>query len=201
MQDCIGCPPPAVDKAIVDSIIQFCKDTHYFKKTFEEEVEAADIDAADNDAVTIDLSAFTDLRAEDFLTLKIDNATYYPYHLDMEPVDEIWDYVESNVKYFNYPDITHVKLYPVQTCTIFLQMTFLPIDTITTIDDRIYHDHRQAIQDHARFLLMSQKGKTWSNGDHAIFHSNEYQRHMGRAKIQGLMGKAFGSLQVKRSLF
>lgn len=202
--DVIGCPVMVVDRAINDAIIQLCKDAHLFKKAFEHSVDASeDVDTTDNDAIEIDLSSYVSvtLRPYTVLELKIDGVPWNATFMEIEnDVEDISMYQPGNTKLFNFPDTGTIKLYPMDTTddvTVWLKMAWLPLRTMTTIDDFIFNDYNQAVAAYAKWLLMRQPGKAWSNLELADYHLSEYSRKAEEAKIEILQGKNFGDMRVK----
>ena len=72
---------------------------------------------------------------------------------------------------------------------------------MTTVDDIVYNDHRQAVEAYAKWLLMRQPKKQWTDLVLADYHLSEYSRKMEEGKIEILQGKSFGSLRPKSMRF
>ncbi len=204
----MGCPRHIVTNAIVDSVIQVSKDAILFKKAFEHEVDAdVDVDETDNDSITIDLSDYVSetLRPYNVLELKIDGTPWDTSEFYLESdVDDIGLYEIQGTKFFNFPDTGSIKFFPFDTTddvTLFLNMSWLPLRTMTTVDDSIYDDHRQAVEAYSKYLLMRQPNKAWTNLRLAEFHMDIYRSEMGEGKIRQMMGKTFGSMRVKAMRF
>lgn len=205
LPDVTGCPPFVINAAVVDAIIQLCKDATLFKKAFEHSVDAsADVDTGDNDSITINLADYVteDLRPWDVLKFEIDGEPYDTSLLELENnVDDITIYQLAKTKFFNFPDIESIKFFPMDTVLdvlIFLELSWLPLKTMTTVDDTIYNNHLESVQSYARWLLMKQPKKTWTDLPLAEYHLSQYSRTMEAEKIQKLMGRTFGTLQPKR---
>jgi len=208
LSEVIGCPPLIVDQAVVDAIIQLCRDASLFVKSFEHDVDAsADVDTTDNDSITIDLSTYVSdtLRPITVKELKIDGAKWETTEKELEnDVADISLYGITSTKFFNFPTIGTIKIYPMDTTddvAVYLDMVWVPLRTMTSIDDFIFDNHREAVEARAKWNLMNQPEKKWTNIDLAMLKLSEYSRKMEEAKIAKLMGYTFGSMRVKQMRF
>lgn len=208
LTDVIGCPPFIVDQAVIDAIIQVSKDAVLFQQSFEHEVDAsADVDTADNDAITITLTDYIDasLRPTTVQMLKIDGNDWGTSFLELlNDVDVLSTYQISDTKFYNFPLTTTIKIFPMDTTNdvlVFLDLALVPLRTMTTVDDRIYNDHRVAVEEYAKHLLMMQPKKEWSDSNLAEYHLAKYSRHMEEGRINRLHGFTFGSLRPKSQRF
>ncbi len=204
----IGCPPFIVDQAVVDAIIQLCKDINLFQRAFGHSVDAsADVDTDDNNSIEIDLSDYvTDtLRPHLVKELKIDGADWATSYLTLGAFDEDFSLPEIvGTKYFNYPDIGTFKMFPmdpVKDVFVYLKFIWIPLETMTTVDDIVYNDHRRAVEHYAKWYLMSQPKKTWTDLALADYYLSKYSEKMEEGKIEILQGKTFGSLRPKSMRF
>jgi len=204
----IGCPIPAVDAAVVGAVIQLCKDIALFQNTFEHSVDAsADVDTSDNDSIEIDLSDYVSdtLRPHIIKELQIDSVPFSISYLDLDnDVDDISTYEIVNTKFFNYPDVGTLKLFPMDTTDdvlVYLKIIWIPLRTMETVDDRIYNDYNQAVEAYAKWFLLSQPRKTWTDIALADYNLSIYSRKMEEAKIDILHGKSFGSMRPKKMRF
>ena len=202
--DVIGCPINIVDQAIRDAIVQVCKDVNLIQKSFEHEVDAdGDVDATDNDSIEIDLSDYVSetLRPYSIQELKIDGSIWSTLYKEFEnDVDDLDLYSVSNTKFFNFPDVGTLKLFPMdltEDVKVFLDIHWIPLRTMTTIDDVVYNDHRKAVEEWAKYILMEMKGEKWYDKDEAERKLRNYSREMENGKIHRLYGYTKGSLRVK----
>jgi len=303
LPDVPGCPPPIVAQAVVDSIIQLCKDASLFKKSFEHWIDAPnDVDTTDNDSITITLTDYVTAtyRPHTVYELKIDGNQWNTHHYELEnQVNDLTLYQIEDTKFFNFPSTTTMKLFPIEddatvegvsfdfvdgdvivaadtiteathgldtglpiqlsttgtlpsgltaattyyvirvdantislattyanavagtaiditaaagggthtltsrrTNLLYLELVFLPLRSMTDVDDVIYDDHRIAVEEHAKWLLMRQPEKAWSNPKLADYHYGEYAAKMEEAKIRKLQGFTYGSMRPRsRKLF
>jgi len=208
LSEVIGCPPFIVDQAVVDSIIQLCNDASLFAKSFEHSVDAsADVDTTDNDSITITLADYVSstLRPIRVKELKIDGSIWETTEKHLEnDVEDLGLYELTNTKFFNFPATTTIKIYPMETTddvTVYLDMLWVPLRSMTTIDDFVFDDYREAVEARAKWYLMNQPQKKWTDFNLAAAKLAEYSRKMEEAKINKLMGKTLGSLRPKSMRF
>ena len=188
-----SCPGPLIDQAVVDAIIQFFKDTYIFKRNFEVAITSGDVDTADNNAVTIDLSLisgnpYANKRPLDIVSpFRIDNAPFKIEKAEMDTQITNLDHIRYGTKrFFNFPSTTEIKIFPleVQDADIFLEVVFAPIITITDIDDFIFNEHHKAIEAHTKYELMRQKNKPWTDQQESVVQWGIYSKEMGEARIR-----------------
>ncbi len=204
LTDVIGCPPFIVDQAVVNAVITLSKDAIVFQKAFEHSVDAdVDVDTSDNDSITIDLTSYisSTLRPYTLIELQIDGAPWLVQELELEnDVQDLTNYQIMDTKFFNFPSTTEIKLYPFDTVNdvlVYLKLAFLPIKPMTTVDDVLFNNHQRAIEAHAKWFLLKQPKKAWTDPVLAEYYLSEYSREMEEGKIHRLQGYAFGSLRPK----
>lgn len=200
-----GYPIALINLKVVDAIIQFSKDTHIFIYNFDYAITANDVDTSDNDSVTLDLSSisgnpYQNKRPLDISEFRIDAA---PFKVERERLSTHLTYLDnirfSSVRYFDFPSHTEIKICPLEevAATLFLEVIFVPVKGITTIDDEIFEDHNQAIEAYTKYLIMDQKNKPWSNHAQALTEWEKYSEQMGRAKIDEVQKRTKRSLMVQ----
>ena len=84
-----------------------------------------------------------------------------------------------------------------QDATLYLQLAFKPIIGISTIDDFLFEDHHEAIEAYAKWVLMSQSGKKWSNLKQALYEGDRYTEKTGMARIEITQGKTQKSITMR----
>jgi len=198
--DVIGCPRVLIDKAILDATIRFCEETHVIEKGFEHNVVTADITAADNDSVNVNIATYvTDGRPIVLTEFKIDGASYTPQELKL--VNDLSDISEIAVQgavFFNFPDTTHVKFYDIEAKDqrFYIKAVYVPLPTATTVDDDFYYRYHKAIEAGARAELMEMPNKDWSNPAMAIYYKGKYTDGVADAKIKKDKGMIKASNRV-----
>jgi len=200
-----GCPMSVINQAVVDAIIQFCEDTHRFRFGFEYDILSTDVDETDNNAVTIDLSTvsgnpYSSMRPYSFDLFKIDGATFPTERYELSTdITDLSNIRYGSMRYFSFPSQTTVKIWPleVQDATLYIALIFKPIIGISTIDDFIFYDYHEAIEALAKYNLMRQKGKKWSDIKQSMTELGEYNEKVGLARIGINLGKTNRSQVVE----
>ena len=205
-----GCPIPMIDTYVLNSIRKMCEDTYAYTKAFE----AADqnyalIDATDNDSFEIDLSAyFSDVDPVAPLMLQIDGADYGLSELVLENDNTNLSSIEiSSVKFFNFPDLTTIKLFPFTgqsvNFDIFLRLAVKPTRGELSVEDKFYNndDWYEGIIHLAASMLQMIPGRPWSNEPHGALNKSIYSHHMGRVKIDAAVGGTAGSFAIQGGYF
>lgn len=187
--DVIGCPRPVVDNAVIDAIIKFCEETHIIEQAFEHDVLEADITAADNDSVNVDLvndgGVSATLRPVVVTEFRIDGVPWETSYLELlNDLDDLNELYIASTKYFNYPDRTHIKFLGIEAKDqrFYIKQAYAPLTTITTMDDYIYDRYHKAIEARAKWELMSMPEKDWSNGELALYNMGLYKDGIAEAK-------------------
>jgi len=205
--DVIGCPKQVVDNAVIDAIIKFCEDTHVMEKAFEHDVVTADIIAADNDSVNVNMETYLavapatmTVRALVVTEFRIDGSLWETSYIDLEnAMGDIADISVVGTKFFTYPDMTHIKFYDItaQDQRFYIKQAYAPLPSITTVDDDFYYRWHKGIEAQAKWELMSMPKKDWSNAALAIYNLNQYNGWVASAKIKKDQGYTKGSMRVK----
>lgn len=203
--DVIGCPRAVVDTVVVDTIIRFCEDTYIIEKAFEHDVVAADITAADNDSVNVNIATYvTNIRPLVVTEFKIDGATWETSEIQLlNDLDDISEISVEGTKFFCYPDRTHIKFYDIEAVDqrFYIKQAFAPVTSITTIDDFIYDRWHEAIEAGAKGKLMAMPKKDWTDPVMASYNLSLYTDGVARAKITSGQGYTKGSKRPKSMRF
>lgn len=203
--DVMGCPRTLIDSIVVDTLIKFCEETQILEKGFEHDVLSTDIVAADNDSVNVDLSTlFTNLRPVQLTEFKIDGAAWDAQEIKiMNDIDDLDEIAIQGTKFFTYPDRTHIKFYGIDAVAqrFWIKQIYVPLDTITTIDDFIYDDYHKAIEAGAKAELMAMPKKDWSNPAMVGYYRGLYTDGVVAAKIRQSKGQTRRSTAVKSTRF
>ncbi len=209
--DVIGCPKQVVDAAVVDVIIRFHEDTHVMERAFEHDVLAADIVTADNDSVNVNMETYfavapatMTIRPVILTEFKIDGGFRNVQYVDLANVmDDISEIVINGAIPYTYPDRTHIKFYNLDAVVqrFYIKQVYVPLTSITTIDDDIYDDHHETIEAWAKWKLMSMPKKDWTDGPTAIYNLGLYNDGMARGKIKKDQGFVKGNTRPRSMRF
>ena len=203
--DVMGCPNVLIDEAVLRTLIKFCEETHIIEKAFEHDVVTADIVAADNDSVSVNLATYiTDGRPILLTEFRIDGVPWDAQEIkllnDQDDLDEI---SIQGTKFFTWPDTTHIKFYGIEAedQRFYIKQIYVPLDTATTIDDDIYYRFRDTIEAGARATLMDMPKKDWTDPVTAGRNWSKYNDGVAMAKIKKDKGMTRRSTSVKSLRF
>jgi len=203
--DVIGCPRVLIDEIVLKILVKFCEETHIIEKAFEHDVVTADIVAADNDSVSVNLATYiTDGRPILLTEFRIDGVPWDAQEIkllnDQDDLDEI---SISGTKFFTWPDTTHIKFYGIEAedQRFFIKQIYVPLDTATTIDDDIYYRFRDTIEAGARATLMDMPKKDWTDPVTAGRNWSKYNDGVAMARIKKDHGMTRRSQSVKSMRF
>jgi hypothetical protein len=202
-----GCPSFVVTSAVIDAIQKFCADTNIIKRSFEHTVDYTTIDSADNDSITIPLSDYvSNLAPLSVSEFKIDGADYGLIY--KEVVVDHSDITEISIqgcKFYNFVDQDSMLVFPFNDVSsdfnLFVGMAFKPKDSITSIDDFFFYDHREAIKAFALYTLQSMGGKTWTDLKQAAKNLSIYRSRMGDARVSIESDRIIGTTTMKIPFF
>jgi hypothetical protein len=189
--DVIGCPRPVVDNAVIDAIIKFYEDSYIIEQGFSHDVVEADIDDTDNDSVDVDIvtdgGVSATLRPAVLTEFRIDGVPWNTEYLDLlnDLNDDDFSAIAGQDKIlFTYPDLTTIKFFGIDARDqrFYIKQAYVPLTTITTMDDNIYERFHKAIEARAKWELMSMQEKDWSNALQAVQNMGLYKDGVAEAK-------------------
>lgn len=204
--DVIPCPDPMIERELVHTVIEFCRETHLLQKEFNYNIDSDDIDSTSyHYSLDIDLTAyFTDLRPIMLIRVNIDGIDYTAKYREIIGLVENWDSIkEENVKYFFYPDNETIRFYDMNTTDtdMYIKMSVKPVDTVDTIDDLIYNDWLDTIVDGTKYRLLSMPNKSWSNPKAAALYYSTWRRGLSQAKLIGFKSYSYAPVDVNPRQF
>ena len=201
----MGCPRVMVDRAVIDAAIMFCEDTLVLERAFEHDVVIADVDTADNNAVTVDISDYSITEKPlSIVEFRIDGGKWEVSHLELQnDLDDISEIAIIDTKFFSFPSDTDIKFLDIEARDqrFFIKLAVCPLITMATIDDFVFRRWHSAIEAYAKYLLMKMPEKEWTNYELARFNLSIYNDGMARAKIVKDRGFVKGSQRVKSVRF
>jgi hypothetical protein len=196
--DVTGCPAPTIERAVKQTVIDFCERTHWVKRT------AAPIDVAGGAAArTFGSPVIVSGEA----VLAILKAWLSDEPLEVygpDDVDEDWPDWKTRTGdpeciVYESIDTYYVVPAPVATMTAALRLKVAVgyTDAATGCDDTIRQHWRDAISDGAKARLMSMPEKQWSSPDHAGMHQQLYLAATKGASIRAIRSPARRPLVTK----
>ena len=196
------CPTPAIERAIENTIIEFCNRTWIHQIDFTFNITDGDVMTELNDSVDLDMDGVQNLRPVEVLQIQVDGA-----NLDLkersfiEAFPEWWDDTDTNVLFWYIVDNDTIRVYPVpqQDFELFMRVAFKPQRGAVVFWEDIYKDWVEAIAAGAKYRLFQIPDKPWSNPELTLLNRVEYERGISTAKI--LVRRNYLPLQVFKKGF
>ena len=199
----VNCPSFIINNAVIDAIIEFSKKSEIFKITFDMGKSATDINAAKNNEIVFSITINDAKRPSKLISVSIGGASSYSIIDEtlvyMKPGgnvanrEELWD---QEQKFYYFPTRTSIAIFPVDaselpdaTTYFNFEMSLVPINDITEIDDEIYDDYREAIEAGALYRILSQPQAQWFNPSDAAYYKAEFNSLTAKA-IGGIFHKS-----------
>ena len=200
----LGCPDPMMEKAVINSLREFCKESLYW---------AADADPIDVEAGvhTYELeSPESDSLVSGILMIAYDGKPLVPTSEDLldlqwpsfqqkynrnfnSSASTPWRHVVSSIPAAYYqPTSRTVRLVGIPETSLAGGLT-MKVGLIPTIDadevgDIIYEDYSEAISYGALYRLLIQPKKEWTNREGAAAYKLLFDQAMSEAKTKRLSG-------------
>lgn len=176
-------PEPAIDRAIIDGAIQFCRDSLVWQETTDPisvvaGVAEYDVEPASN-AEPIRVLAAVKARTH------LDRALLAGS--DINQVGEATGFVQPT------PRIIRLVSAPEEGASIVLRVALEPKDTATTLDDSLVRYWKEPIAAAARQRLAL----TYGDINQAQIAEQQYQAWLNRAKAQAQVGAHRGRLRTR----
>jgi hypothetical protein len=202
LPEVISCPTPTLTQAVLDSVVDFCEETHIFSKSFNETVAAVNTDI--NDYVDINVSEYvTDKIVIAVAEFLIDGVVWKLKYMELENAStNISALREDDEKLFSFPDNGTVRIHELTVGQeVFLTCVYKPTYSITEIDDIIYNDWQEAIAAGAKQRLMAIPGQPWSNLELSQYYNFKNRRGVSEAKLKKQKGYTTAPDQVNWRAF
>jgi len=187
--DVIPCPSPIVEREVTGAIIEFCEKSDILTKEFNVELNSDDIDTDTQDSIDIVVGEYLGdtYRPVSIIGIMIDSVPYIPESREIMNTIEYWDTVkEQSVKYFHFVDNYLLRLYDMSTSDsyAYIKMTVKPLRTSTTFADVLYEDYAETIAAGAKYRILSNANKEWSNSKMMEINYRKWRRGLSRAKMR-----------------
>ena len=200
-----GCPIPAIDRAVVESMRRLCEDTHCFEKTIEA-IHSVDVDwpfampfsfeqasTGGFYLITIDFTGYTALTGYHPIMpvyFQINGVDWTLGRYDVDHlVSNLDDVVPTGMKYFKFNDVTEMEIFPFQdgedvSTTIITSLAMKPADTSTSVDDVFFNEYLDAIVFKTASYLQMIPKRPWSDYDQAQINMNRYGEERSKINFQ-----------------
>lgn len=182
--DCPGVPAPLMDDAIRKGAREFCKLTYCLEATVPVVTVAAQADYA--------------------LTLPTDTELVAVNHVKRNTSEflapQYSDYIDAQTASSGLPTMFAVieelplelRMFPVpdRVETLTTSLALMPTPDAATFDDKLLNWYQEGITSYAKYYLMSQPAKAWSNDDKAAFEFRRFDNRVGEARIRRAQWRA-----------
>lgn len=176
--DCPGVPSPLLDDAIRRGAREFCKETHAI------EYESSLVTVGNTQDYNPTLQAGTELIS--VKQIRYDATTY----LTARKREELERMSSSagDPQFFSVLETRplSLRLHPTPSGvkTYSARYAVMPTITATEVDDKLFHWYLEGVTSYAKYWLMIQPGKDWTNAEQAAFEWNRFMAKVSDAKVQ-----------------
>jgi len=180
------CPIPAIERAIENTIIDFCERTWIHQLDFTFDISDTDVMEEINDSVDLDLDGVQNLRPVEVIQAQADGSNLeLKERRAVEVFPEWWNDDQASTYYWYLVDNDTIRLYPmpVQDFTLFLRVAFKPQRAAVVFWDDIYKDWVEVIAAGAKYRLFQIPNKPWTSPEHTLLNRAEYEAGSSTAKI------------------
>lgn len=185
--DVMPCPDVIVERELVSTIMDFCKQTHVITKDFEVDLTDADIDDDLVNSIDVDIREFmSDYRPVALVRLNVDGVDYDLEYKELVNDITYWDSIkDDNVKYFYFVDANTIRIYDMDSGddNLFIRLAVKPKRDVTAVDEVLFDDHIETIAAGAKYRILAMPGKAWTNTGAANTYYREYRRGLTKARV------------------
>lgn len=192
--DVMPCPDPIVNRELMSTLIDFCKETNVITKWFGHEVDSDYIETEDVvDYYDINLTGLVhSMRASSLNECWIDGVEW-PKLQERDLTFDVpdWEAIKDNhTRYFHFPNNLILRLYDMDSSmsNLYLAVSFQPLRTATYIPDLLFEDWSDAIVAGAKWKILMMPGKEWTDSRAAEMNRIMYRRYKSQAAAQFLRG-------------
>ena len=175
--DVPGCPEPSMRRELLNALDEFCTRTWVWRQWLEDgdlELDAGERDYVITPPVGSRIVGLVEIQHEDGTPL-----TGYRFR----PPNLRLDHAPTNAV-------------PLNVC-----LALKPAPDVTSVDDALYNDWREAACAGAKFRLMTLPGKPWTNLEAAAYHRKSFDQYCRDAVRRVSHNNTGRSLQVSMRRF
>ena len=193
--ECAGAPRPIIDDAVRRGAREFCKESHALSL----EVTIPTV-AATSDYNPIALTAALVTLEVELLAVNFVRRNSSDF-LDPQSVE----YVNSQTANSGYPNMfavvgtkvldntrKTVRLYPTPSSveSLYYDIVVMPLQAAATVPDILSDKYLEGVAAYAKYWLMIQVGKPWSNPEKATACYRQFDAKVADAKVRKAQGHA-----------
>jgi hypothetical protein len=193
--ECAGAPHPLIDDAVRRGARAFCEQSHALtlEVTIPTVAATQDYDPIALTASLVTLEAelldvnFIRRNSADFLTAQ--SIEYVTSQTAASDFPTMYAILGTNV-------ITNVRkkvrLYPTPSSveSLYFDIVIMPLQTATTLPDILADKYLEGVAAYAKYWLMSQSNKPWSNPNKAEFSYRQFDAKVADARVRKAQGHA-----------
>lgn len=191
MIDVFPCPEPVAERAIRNTLIEFCEKTHILTREFTVTLSnEASINTSLTDSIDIELSDYVENeRPVSVLGFNKDGVPYVPEFRNItgDIPDSVWEDIHSDNRiYFNFPDNYILRVFDMESTDVYLHVVLAvkPLRSAESVDDILYEDWLDAIVAGVKFRLLAMPNKEWTDKKGSNVYYTEWRRGISRARAK-----------------
>jgi len=195
LPDVQGCPVMLVERAILETIQDFCRNTWFLSRGLQ--LTVSSVRTTMNNAAVLDLNAIED-DAEDFIIIGISKFILDGVSWPLEKrkvLNHSADIsAELRKKFYYFSDHWELTVFPMKTGTVYIEVAISPTLSATAVDDEVYTYWLDHIKNGAKARLLLMPGKQWTDLMAGEAAQRAYRKGMAEAKRH--LKKSFTSAPV-----
>jgi len=207
--DVMGCPDPAIENAVRDSMVEFCRKAWILQRDFVYNSTVLDAMEELIDSPYLEFDGITpiipDVSMRPVIVLgvyvtKAEDEDYVPlrmmskYTIATRPY-MYWESQTTDGLPSAYYPVTSdaIRVFPVPTIDYYLSMrvAFKPKEDAIVFDENLYDDWLEEICSGAKYRLFGMPIKPWSDMSLAAYEKGRFDLGVGRARIA--VNNSFGN--------
>lgn len=190
--DVLPCPDPVIERAILNTLIEFCEKTHVLTREFTVTLTSETVDSNLQNSIDIDLGDYFDGHVAPVIVMEfnLDGTPKYPKRkqlLNTVP-STVWTKIkEGSTIYFDFPDDSTIRLFDRSTTTetyLYVKMVVKPKRIATQVDDALFDDWLDEIAAGVKYRLLSMPNKEWSDARGAQQNYLAWKRGISKARLK-----------------
>ena len=207
-----GCPDFLLERYAKKGVVEFCRNTEFHTKTFEQKVFSHQREAFFNDQVTISTAGLgSDLRPYSLKQLHLQGSPRECRFMGglASDIDSVNSLAVSGIKYYHFPTQQSIAIFPVRESEfqesgeldVVLKLVMLPLETISLVDDQFFYEARDAVEGYVVAELARKPKREWTSPESAQKGRRQFIWKVNDYRIQHNLNTHAGSLSVRMRPF
>lgn len=194
MPEVMGCPEPTIERAIRDSVIDFCERGMAYRVENDPVALPANVSE-------VDLEIPTRTRLVRVLKVRHGSKPLDPRTRDDLDADGDWTDIKGAPTHYTFVSETAIRVvpYPNQSTTDKLHIRFAVAPTRASVafPDEIGEKYYEIICAGAKARLMRMPSQAWSNTNMAAAYTQIFEKGVNKAKLEANNDKIRAERQVR----